>query len=171
MYEKAGNRDGMRVFDHYRMPAGISKMGRASEFTHGGAYIPMLVKFLLLYVYKRRCLLMVDRTSRISEEMKKEISGIIQNELKDPRLPRLISVTSVNVTKDLRYAKVYVSVMGSDEDKKNALSGLKSAAGFIRREVGRRIQMRYTPEIQFEIDNSIEHGVYITKLINETMKE
>ncbi|MDH7564910.1 MAG: 30S ribosome-binding factor RbfA [Clostridiales bacterium] len=113
----------------------------------------------------------MERTSRISEEMKKEISNIIQNELKDPRLPKLISIVDVNVTKDLRYAKVYTSVMGTDEEKRNAIEGLKSAAGFIRREIGRRIQLRYTPEIHFELDNSIEHGVYLSKLIDETVKQ
>ena len=113
----------------------------------------------------------MDRTHRISEEMKKEVSNIIQNELKDPRLPQMVSVMSANVTRDLRYAKVYISVFGSEEEKKNALSALKSAAGFIRREVGHRMQLRYTPEMQFELDNSIEHGAYITKLINDTMKE
>lgn len=113
----------------------------------------------------------MDRTNRISEEMKKEISNIIQNELKDPRLPQMISVVSAEVTRDLRYAKVYISVLGGEEDRKHALDGLKSAAGFIRREVGHRMQLRYTPEILFEMDNSIERGVYITKLINETMKE
>lgn len=113
----------------------------------------------------------MDRTARISEEVKREVSAIIQNELKDPRLPQLISVTNVNVTKDLRYAKVYVSVMGNDEEKKNAIDGLKSAAGFIRREVGHRIQLRYTPEFQFELDNSIEQGAYISKLIHNTVKQ
>jgi ribosome-binding factor A len=114
---------------------------------------------------------MIDRTNRISEEMKKELSSIIQNELKDPRLPRLVSIISVNVTRDLRYAKIYISVMGSDEEKKNALAALKSASGFIRREVGKRMLIRYTPEMQFELDNSIENGVYINKLINETLKD
>ena len=114
---------------------------------------------------------MIDRTTRISEEMKKELSAIIQNELKDPRLPRLVSITSVNVTRDLRYAKIYISVLGSDEEKKNALAALKSASGFIRREVGKRMLIRYTPEMQFELDNSIENGVYINKLINETIKD
>lgn len=114
---------------------------------------------------------MIDRTNRISEEMKKELSSIIQYEIKDPRLPQLVSITSVNVTKDLRYAKVYISVMGSDEDKKNALIALKSASGFIRREIGRRMLIRYTPQINFELDNSIENGVYINKLIDETVKE
>jgi ribosome-binding factor A len=114
---------------------------------------------------------MVDRTSRISEEMRKEISSIILNDIKDPRMPKVISVISVDVAKDLRHAKVFVSVLGNDEEKKNAIAGLKSAAGFIRREVGHRMQLRCTPEIHFELDNSIEHGIYITKLINETMKE
>jgi len=113
----------------------------------------------------------MDRTYRISEEMKKEISRIIFNELKDPRLPQMISVTSVEVTKDLRYAKAYISVYGDDTEKKNAIEALKSAAGFIRREIGQNIKLRYTPELHFELDNSIEHGVYITKLINDTMKE
>lgn len=112
----------------------------------------------------------MDRTGRISEEIKREVSAIIQKELKDPRLPEMISVLSAEVTKDLRYAKVYVSVLGSEEDKKNAVLGLKSAAGFIRREIGRRLQLRYTPELLFELDNSIERGVYITKLIDETVE-
>lgn len=113
---------------------------------------------------------MIDRINRISEEVKKEVSSIIQNELKDPRLPKLISVISANVTKDLKYAKIYVSVLGTEEEKKNALSALKSSAGFVRREIGRRMQLRSTPEMQFELDNSIEHGIYISKLINETVK-
>jgi len=111
----------------------------------------------------------MDRTNMISEEMKKEISAIIQNELKDPRLPKMISVISADVTKDLRYAKVFISVLGNETDKKNAIEGLKSAAGFIRREIGHRLQLRYTPELLFELDNSIERGVYITKLINDTI--
>ncbi|AUS96025.1 ribosome-binding factor A [Clostridium thermosuccinogenes] len=114
---------------------------------------------------------MVDRINRISEEVKREVSNIIRNEIKDPRLPSMVSVVSANVTKDLRYAKIYVSVLGTDEEKKNAMEALKSAAGFIRREVGRRVQLRYTPEMHFELDTSIEHGVYITKLINETVKD
>ncbi len=113
----------------------------------------------------------MERTDRIAEEMKKEISSIIGSELKDPRLPKLISITSLTVTRDLRYARVFISVFGNEEDKKNAITALKSAAGFIRREVGHRIQLRYTPELQFELDNSIEQGVYLTKLINDTVKD
>ncbi|MCX7923889.1 MAG: 30S ribosome-binding factor RbfA [Clostridia bacterium] len=113
---------------------------------------------------------MVDRINRISEEVRREVSNIIQNEIKDPRLPKMVSITSVNVTKDLKYAKIHISVFGSDEEKKNALSALKSAAGFIRREVGQRVQLRYTPEMHFELDDSIEHGIYISKLINQAVK-
>lgn len=112
----------------------------------------------------------MDRIARISEEIRKEMSSIIQNELKDPRLSKLISITHINVTKDLRYAKVFVSILGNEEEKISALEGLKSAAGFIRREIGHRVQIRHTPEIHFELDNSIEKGAYITKLINETSK-
>jgi ribosome-binding factor A len=112
----------------------------------------------------------MDRTDRISEEMKKEVSAIIQNELKDPRLPKMISVTAAEVTRDLRYAKVFISVLGNEEDKKNAIAGLKSAAGFIRREIGQRLKLRYTPEILFELDNSIERGVYLNKLIDKTLQ-
>lgn len=114
---------------------------------------------------------MVDRISRISEEMKKEISNIIQNDLKDPRLPRMVSILAANVTRDLRYAKVRISVLGNNEEKKGAIKALKSAAGFIRREVGHRMQLRYTPELQFELDDSIEYGVYITRLIDNLSKE
>ncbi|MFA6308537.1 MAG: 30S ribosome-binding factor RbfA [Clostridia bacterium] len=114
---------------------------------------------------------MKDRTNRIAEEMKKEISNIIQNDIKDPRLPKLVSIMAVNVTRDLRYAKVFVSVLGSEEEKKEALKGLKSAAGFIRREVGHRMDIRYSPELLFEIDSSIERGAYMSKLINDTMQK
>jgi ribosome-binding factor A len=114
---------------------------------------------------------MKDRSNRIAEEMKKEISNIIQNNIKDPRLPKLVSVMAVNVTRDLRYAKVFVSVLGNEEEKKEALKGLKSAAGFIRREVGHRMDIRYSPELLFEIDSSIERGVYMSKLINDTMQK
>jgi ribosome-binding factor A len=113
---------------------------------------------------------MSQRLSRISEEIKREISDIIQKELKDPRLPGFVSVLSVETTRDLRYAKVYISVLGNEDDKKNALEGLKNAAGFIRREIGQRIRLRYVPELIFKIDNSIEQGIYINKLIDNIKK-
>lgn len=113
----------------------------------------------------------VDRNSRLSEEMKRIIGNIIQNDLKDPRIPMLTSVTGVEVTRDLRYAKVYVSVFGNDEEKAKCIEGLKSAAGFIRREVGAHIKIRYIPEPVFVLDDSIEHGLHISELLKEVNKE
>lgn len=110
-----------------------------------------------------------QRTDRISEEVKKNLSDIIR-ELKDPRIPVMTSVVSVSVTKDLKFAKVYVSVMGDDETKKAALQGLKSAAGFIRKEIGSRVLLRALPEFKFELDNSIEHGAHINELLQSVMK-
>lgn len=113
----------------------------------------------------------MDRKDRISEEVKKEVSAIIHNQLKDPRLPEMISVLSADVTRDLRYARIYISVLGSEQEEKDAIDALKSAAGFIRRELGRKLKLRYTPELLFELDHSIEQGVYITKLIDDTMQD
>lgn len=109
------------------------------------------------------------RTDRINEEIKKELSNIIR-ELKDPRIPMMTSVVNVNVTNDLRYAKAYISVMGTDEEKQDAIKGLKAAAGFIRREVGNRINLRCVPEFTFELDNTIEYGAHINKLLNDINK-
>jgi len=113
----------------------------------------------------------MDRLLRISEEIKRELGYLLANELKDPRLPEFTSITHVKVTKDLRYATVYVSVLGSEEDRKNALEALKSASGFIRREIGHRISLRYTPEFRFEIDRSIERGIHISSLIDKTLED
>jgi ribosome-binding factor A len=111
----------------------------------------------------------MERTDRIAGEMKKEISDIIRTGIKDPRLPEFVSVTGVRVTKDLRYAKVYISVFGSEEQKSDAINALKHAAGFVRRELGRRVKLRYTPELIFISDDSIEQGIHISKLIDQTM--
>ena len=105
-----------------------------------------------------------NRIIRINEEVRRELSNVIR-ELKDPRIPLMTSIVAVNVTNDLRYAKVYVSVMGDEETKKQALVGLKKAAGFCRREISQKIDLRYTPELIFELDNSIEHGAHINALI------
>lgn len=107
------------------------------------------------------------RTSRLSEEIRKVISNIIQNELKDPRIPMLTSVTNVDVTKDLKYAKVFISVYGDEVQKAKCIEGLKSSSGYLRKEVGSRIKMRHIPELFFEIDNSIEYGLHISKILNE----
>ena len=106
-----------------------------------------------------------NRIGRINEEIQRELSDLLR-ELKDPRIHKtMLSITRVETTPDLRWAKVYVSVMGDDETKKKAIEGLKSAAGYVRREMGRRIDLRYTPEPVFELDHSIEHGAYINQLL------
>ncbi|WP_102400679.1 30S ribosome-binding factor RbfA [Haloimpatiens massiliensis] len=110
------------------------------------------------------------RGGRINEELKREISSIIQNDIKDPRVNTMISVTDVNVTKDLHYAKVYVSIFGNHSEKEETLEILKNSSGFIRREIGRRVNLRHTPEIILEMDNSIEHGMHIDSLL-EKIKE
>ncbi len=110
---------------------------------------------------------MANRIDRINEEAKKEISAIIR-ELKDPRVVGgLCSIVSVDVTKDLRWCKAYVSVLGDEEKQKAAIKGLKNAAGFVRKELAGRLGLRYTPEILFVLDNSIEHGAHINKLLND----
>ena len=110
------------------------------------------------------------RIDKINGEVMRELANIIRN-LKDSRIPLMTSVVKVSVTNDLRYAKAYISVMGDDETKKKAMEGLKSASGFIRREIGKKIDLRYTPEFIFELDDSIEHGARIEQLLNNLNKE
>ncbi len=110
------------------------------------------------------------RTDRISEEVKKALSDIIRS-LKDPRIPVMTSVVSVEVTGDLRYATAQISVMGDEQTKKEAIKGLKSAAGYIRRELGSRVQLRVTPEVIFKECDSIEHGAHINELLHKVLKE
>ena len=103
------------------------------------------------------------RGGRINEEVKREVSNIIQNEIKDPRLTAMVSVTDVKVTRDLRYAKVFVSIFGkNDEEKNNTFVALKNASG---KEIGQRINLRYNPQIIFELDDSINYGMHIEELI------
>lgn len=109
-----------------------------------------------------------NRINRIDEEYKKELSNIIDRELKDPNITGLISVTKVKVTTDLKYAKVYVSIMGS-KNLKDTMKGLKNASGYIRTELAKRINLRNTPEITFEIDDSIEYGAKIDNILKEIM--
>ncbi len=107
-----------------------------------------------------------ERINKINEEIRRELSAIIRD-LKDSRIPMMTSIVAVRVTNDLSYAKVYVSVMGDEEVQKKALAGLRSAAGFVRREVGRRLTLRHTPEVLFELDHSIEHGAHINQMLND----
>ena len=110
-----------------------------------------------------------NRINRINEEVRRELADILR-ELKDPRIPLMTSVVSVSVTPDLRYATVYVSIFGNEEVKENALKGLKSSQGFVRRELGHRLNLRYTPEIIYKNDDSIEHGARINELLHKEAK-
>lgn len=109
----------------------------------------------------------IKRVNRISEEVKKVVSELIYNGLKDPRISPMTTITNVEVTRDLRYVRIYVSVLGNQEEKDNTITGLESAKGFIRKEIGSRIDLRYVPEPIFHLDESIEKGIYMSKLIDE----
>jgi len=110
------------------------------------------------------------RANRVGEQMKKELSDIIGRKLKDPRIG-FVTVTDVRVTGDLQQAKVYITVLGDEEQKKNTLKGLAKAKGFIRSEIGQRIRLRKTPEIIFEIDESIDYGNRIETIIRQISDE
>lgn len=111
------------------------------------------------------------RLNRISEEVKKVVSKLIYNGLKDPRINDMMTVTSVEVTRDLSFANIYISVLGDEKAKKDALEGLSSAKGFIRKEIGSEMDLRYVPEPVFHLDESIEKGMYMTKLIKEVTEQ
>ena len=110
-----------------------------------------------------------ERTDRIASEIMREAERIIREDVSDPRTQCMFSITHVDVTRDLRYAKVYVSVY-EEEKREPMMKALKSAAGFIRHNIGRRVQLRYTPELLFELDTTIEYGVHIASLINQVRK-
>jgi len=106
------------------------------------------------------------RVGRVSEQIKKELSLIIQTELKDPRIG-FITVTGVETTNDLSQARVYLSVLGSDEQKEETLRALSKASGYLRSELGKRVKLRHTPELQFKFDSSIEYGSRIESLLSD----
>jgi ribosome-binding factor A len=112
-----------------------------------------------------------NRVRRVAEQIKKDIGQIIASQIKDPRVAGITSVTEVQLTRDLRYASVYVSIFGTDLEKEETLQTLIRAAGYIRGEIGRRIRLRYVPEINFFLDNSIEYGVHIDNVIKSLKKE
>lgn len=107
-----------------------------------------------------------NRLNRIDEELKKEISNIISFELKNPDATGLISVTKVKITPDLKYAKVYVSMLNSDS-KEKTLEALKKSSGYIRSEIAKRINLRITPELVFEEDDSMEYGMKIESILKD----
>jgi len=106
------------------------------------------------------------RASRVAEQMKKELGDILSRKVKDPRVG-FVTVTDVQVTGDLQQARVFISVYGSESEKQETLIGLAKSKGFIRSEIGKRIRLRKTPEISFEVDEAIEYGNKIEKLIRD----
>ncbi len=110
------------------------------------------------------------RIEKLQELIKQEMSKMLLKEIKDPRIG-FVTVTDVEMTGDLREAKIYVSIMGGDEQIKESLEGLQSALGFIRREIGKRIRLRFTPEISFALDKSLDYSEHIQKLLLQIEKE
>lgn len=104
---------------------------------------------------------------RINSEVQREMSQIIREEIKDPRVHPMTSVMAVEVTPDLKYAKIFISVFGTEEEKEKTMEGLKKSASFARGQLARRMNLRNTPELTFILDNSIEYGVRMSKRIDE----
>ena len=107
------------------------------------------------------------KNTRINMEVQRELANIIRGGIKDPRISPMTTVVAVEVAPDLKTAKAYISVLGDEEAQANTLKGLRSAEGHIRRELARSVNLRNTPEIKFVVDQSIEYGVAMSKLIND----
>lgn len=110
------------------------------------------------------------RSNRVAEQMKKELGELLGKKVKDPRVG-FVTVTDVEVTGDLQQAKIFISVLGDEEEKHDTLIGLAKAKGFIRSEIGNRIRLRKTPEITFEFDEALEHGNHIERILRELNNE
>lgn len=111
------------------------------------------------------------KNTRINGEVLKELSSIIRGEIKDPRIHPMTSVMAVEVAPDLKTCKAYISVLGNDEAKKATITGLKSAEGYIRRQLAKNLNLRNMPEIRFILDESIEYGVNMSKMIDEVTRK
>ena len=111
------------------------------------------------------------KNTRINGEVLKELSNIIRSEIKDPRINPMTSVVSVEVAPDLKTCKAYISVLGDEKSQQDTIAGLKRAEGYIRRELARTVNLRNTPEIKFILDQSIEYGINMSKLIDEVTKK
>lgn len=107
------------------------------------------------------------RVSQIGEEIKRVISQLLRTKLKDPRISDMVSITEVRVTNDLSYAKVFVSVFGTEDEKKDTLEGIRNAEGFIKKEIGRNVKMRIMPKLIFELDDSVEESLRLEKILEE----
>lgn len=111
------------------------------------------------------------KNTRINAEVQHELANLIREGIKDPRIHPMTSVTAVEVAPDLKTCRAYISVLGDEEEKRNTLQGLKNAEGYIRRQLAKTINLRNTPEIRFILDESIEYGVAMSKLIDEVSKK
>lgn len=110
---------------------------------------------------------MAHRIERVGNLIRHEISELLQRQVKDPRLGNFVTLTEVSVSPDLRYAKVFVSCIGSEEEKQKTLSGLTAASGFLRNQLAKRLRLRRIPELSFHWDDSIERGARLLQLIDE----
>lgn len=110
------------------------------------------------------------KNTRINGEVQRELSTIIRQEIKDPRIHMMTSVTQTEVAPDLKTCKAFISVLGNEEEKKNTIAGLRSAEGYIRRLLAKNLNLRNTPEIHFILDDSIAYGVHMSHLIDEVQK-
>src|SRR5689334_5633266 len=106
------------------------------------------------------------RADKVSEAIRREISVMLTQEVKDPAI-NFATVTAVETADDLRHANIFVSILGDEETRQESMKGLERAKGFLRREIGRRLQLRYTPEIHFRLDNSLDHAIKIKTILNE----
>jgi ribosome-binding factor A len=114
---------------------------------------------------------MAHRIERVNQLIRHEISQLLQRQVKDPRLESFVAVTEVDTTPDLRYARVFVSYMGSQEERQEMLKGLEAAANFLRNQLARRLRLRRIPELSFAWDDSIERGTHLLQLIDEVSAE
>ena len=114
---------------------------------------------------------MAYRIERVNSLIRQEISELLRRQVKDPRLDNLVAVTDVSTSPDLRYAKIFVSRIGSEEEKQEILSVLAAASGFFRNELTKRLRLRHIPELSFQWDDSIERGDYLLKLIDEVSSD
>ena len=112
-----------------------------------------------------------NRLARIEGEMKREISSIIAYEINDPKVSSFASISKVDVTNDLQHAKIYISVLGAGNVKRDTMEGLERASGFIKKELSSRLRLRVMPKLKFILDESIEKGVYMNKLIEDVIAQ
>jgi ribosome-binding factor A len=114
---------------------------------------------------------MAHRIERVNHLIRQEVSQLLQRQVKDPRLGSFVTVTEVTTSPDLKYARIYVSRIGSGDEKQETLDGLAAAAGFLRNELARRLELRRIPELRFQWDNSIERGARLLNLIDEVSQD